>query len=103
MRTSIPIPWHVIMTLHLHIRMTHLTLSHPSSQASDSTPPSLSTQFGKIPPVGAQFMDVADPPQQTAWGTFEQIPAACQAKPWAGRESNAQPVVQQVPRGLQIE
>lgn len=49
-------------------------------------------------------MDVADCSQQTAWDTFEQTPAASQAKPCAGRESNAERMapVQQVLRGFVI-
>ncbi|KAK2512165.1 Il11ra [Columba guinea] len=51
-------------------------------QASD---PNLSTQSCKIPPVGVQFMEVADCSQQTAQSTFEQIAVMRSPIPGLGR------------------
>ena len=79
-----PIPWHVIS-------MMHLALSLVSSQLS-SFRPQTSQSLHPVQQVGAQFTDVSASSQQRARGIFEQILVASQAKPWAGRESNAQPV-----------
>jgi len=65
LRTGVSVSWHITMTQHLHISMTHLTSTLVPSQLL-SFRSQTSQPHHPVQQVGAQFTDVASPAHERA-------------------------------------